>query len=193
MQHRKLKRDVEIAVVDAQDDLQKQRLLPFGRLRDLPERLRYVDAVILHNAKEEWPNLKAFTDAPVIATRMVVNKDIATGLGGKKIAYFCGIGRPERFEETLLSLGATIVAKYQLRDHAAISSKQLAQFCKEAKGQGAETVVCTQKDFVKLPQISLELPLQVVQAEAMVVGGKEAWDRLLKSITQKIQQRKQTS
>jgi len=193
MQHRKLKRDVEIVVVDAQDDLKEQKLLPFGRLRDLPERLRYADAVILHNAKEEWPDLKTFTDAPVVATRMEVSKDTAAFLNGKKIAYFCGIGRPERFEETLLALGATIAAKYWLRDHAAIDPKQLSQFCIKAKDQGAEVVVCTQKDFVKLQQTSLELPLHVVQAEALVIGGELAWNNLLKSIMQKIQQRKQES
>lgn len=196
MQHRRLKRDIEIAVVDGQDDLEKQHLLPFGRLRDLPERLRGADAVILHHATENWreaaSKLKKFTDAPIIPTSMQPSKETRVALKGKNLAYFCALGRPERFAATLQSLGCTILDNMHLRDHAAIEPKKLFSFCADAKAKGAEVLVCTAKDFIKLSEdlSFLPLPVHVVQAEVDLLGEKESWDHLLDSIVTNIQQRR---
>jgi tetraacyldisaccharide 4'-kinase len=184
MQHRKLKRDVEIAIVEAGADFENEWL------RDLPKRLKKVDALIVHHAKEDWEravsHLKKFTDAPLIATRMKVSEKTKSALKDKKIAYFCGIGKPKRFEETLDSLGTTIVGKYIASDHAAIDLKKISKMAR-----GAEILVCTQKDFVKLPNDlrSLSFPFHVVEAEAEVIGGVPAWENLLKTIVQKVKQR----
>lgn len=181
MQHRKLKRDVEIAIVDAATDFENEWL------RDLPERLKKVDALIVHHAKENWETavsqLKKFTDAPLIATQMKVSEKTKSALKGKKIAYFCGIGKPKRFEETLGSLETTIIGKCIFADHADIDFKKISKMAK-----GAEILVCTQKDFVKLPgdPRNLPLPLHVVEAEAEVIGGVPAWENLLNIIANKV-------
>lgn len=199
MQHRKLKRDVEIAVIDGQEDIASQRLVPYGSLRDLPERLRTVDAVVMHNAEEDWQSyskgLRQFTEAPIIATRMVPKSDSLSILKGKKIACFSALGRPKRFEAMLSSIPVDIVSALRLRDHALFDCAFLERFSKKAKEAGAELLVCTPKDFVKLPNDLgfLSLPVHVIDAEVTIIGGQKEWDCLVENTKDVIKQRIQKS
>jgi tetraacyldisaccharide 4'-kinase len=194
MQHRALERDVEIVVIDARDRLSAQRLFPFGRLRELPERLKRADLIVLHHAESEEGDesgmLSPFSDAPSVMTRMAVSQESQSFLKGKRVGYFCGIGRPERFAETLLSAGALIVAHQHLQDHRGIDEKGLLNLWNRARAQGAEAIVCTAKDRVKLPVFSHEIPLHTVEAEIVILAGRLRWMNLLESIKQKVEQRK---
>ncbi len=196
MQHRRLKRDIEIAVIDGCDDLLKQKFLPSGRLRDLPQRLKFAHAVIVHHAPEVldtvFQQLRTFTDAPFIATRMMPTAESKKRLSGRKVAMFCAIGRPERFEATLKNLKADVVLRLCLRDHSEFEQKELGRFAEEAKKEGAEVLVCTRKDFVKLPS-ALNLPIVVLDAEVGVVEGQNSWENLLQQILLQTEQRRRVS
>lgn len=197
MQHRALQRDIEIVVFDGQDDLLKQRLLPVGRLRDLPERLNEADYLIVHHAPENLEmlasQLATYTTAPIIATRMSPTQECKERICGRKIAYFCAIGRPERFCSMLQSLSSTIVHKFIKRDHAAFDEIELRAFAKEAREKGAELLVCTKKDYVKLRDgLELSLPILAVDAEAEIVEGQNVWDSLINHIIAETKKRELT-
>ncbi|MBR6882965.1 MAG: tetraacyldisaccharide 4'-kinase [Bacteroidales bacterium] len=56
-QHRRLKADVNVVLVDYNRPVQKDRLLPWGKLRDLPSRLRAADILIVTKCPtylDEW-------------------------------------------------------------------------------------------------------------------------------------------
>lgn len=60
-QHRSLKASVNIILVDWNRPVNKDRLLPFGRLRDLPERLEKADMIIATKCPaylEDWQRLE---------------------------------------------------------------------------------------------------------------------------------------
>jgi tetraacyldisaccharide 4'-kinase len=187
MQHRNLKRDFEIITFDGRGAFFKQALLPFGEWRDLPERLRCADLIVVNHAKEgfaeEFKGIRSFTDAPIIATKMVPNRESIEAISNKKVAMFCAIGRPQNFESTLLSLGIEIVDRWILRDHSPICKKKFDHFAKRAKNKGAEILVCTRKDFVKLP--THEHQVVVIDAEPTIISGEAAWEKCLKEITER--------
>lgn len=73
-QHRAIARDCDIVVVDAQQDLAAQRMIPAGRLREPLDYLRRADMVLLSRCRsidacaEAVDSLRRWTDAPVFSS-----------------------------------------------------------------------------------------------------------------------------
>ena len=142
LQHYRLQRDVEIAVVDADSNVESLCLLPAGPLRESPERLNTVDAIVCNGDKtiatafqmklvgEQFYNL---VDANVTAT--------AADFKRKTVKAMAGIGKPERFYEHLCNLGLTF-ASVSFDDHHAFTAKELAEI-------ESDILIMTEKDAVK--------------------------------------------
>jgi tetraacyldisaccharide 4'-kinase len=71
-------------------------------------------------------------------------------LHGQNVAAFCGIGNPEGFRHTLVSMGYNIVAWREFPDHHAYARTDIEGLSEWAQGLDAAAVVCTQKDLVKI-------------------------------------------
>lgn len=161
MQHRKLFRDKEVVCMEASDLFGKGYYLPRGLLRDDPRRLEKADLIVVSaENRDEFDTarvaLKKYTEAPTIGVKKnLVGWKNQEGhfyeeLPCKKVAYFCAIGNPRSFEKTLLECNCLIVDKWVLKDHASFNREQLKKFYENAQIRGAEALVCTEKDFVKL-------------------------------------------
>lgn len=140
LQHYRLRRDLEIAVVDARG-FGNGFLLPAGPLREPPSRLRWVDTVVSHESsitgysmKLEGETLHRMTDA---RERCSV-RDFA----GQKVHAVAGIGHPNRFFLHLARLGLKPVP-HPFPDHHPFRATDL-EFGDEAP------VLLTEKDAVKL-------------------------------------------
>lgn len=146
LQHYRLRRDVEIAVIDGVRGLGNGFLLPAGPLREKASRLEQVDAVVVNGA----------TATPLPATtapryHMHLNGEVfynllhsetrasATDLRGKTLHAVAGIGNPNRFFDHLRSLELKIV-EHPFPDHHRYQPEDLAF-------SGA--MVMTEKDAVK--------------------------------------------
>jgi tetraacyldisaccharide 4'-kinase len=70
-------------------------------------------------------------------------------LQGRKVFAFAGIGRPEKFFETLRGLGAEITDTRAFPDHHRFTSAEFAMLRKDADDDRA-LLVTTEKDFVRL-------------------------------------------
>ena len=140
LQHYRLRRDVEIAVVDARG-FGNGFLLPAGPLREPASRLGSVDAVVAHGAAPvkgyamelEGDSVHRMTDAS--------ERKPARFFEGVKVHAVAGIGDPNRFFMHLTRLGFKIVP-HAFPDHHAFTPKDL-EF-EEAP------VLMTEKDAVKL-------------------------------------------
>ena len=140
LQHYALRRDVEIAVVDARG-FGNGFLLPAGPLREPPSRLRAVDAVVSHSAsvrgyamKLQGDTLHRMTDAN--------DRRPASAFAGQRVHAVAGIGEPNRFFLQLGKLGIKVMP-HPFPDHHAFAPAEL-DFGDEAP------VLMTEKDAVKL-------------------------------------------
>ena len=150
LQHLRLARDVEIAVVDAARGLGNRQLLPAGPLREPPRRLGEVDAVVL-TERRAGDAPRVAPRGPLIAIarlRLGDAVNLANGerqpldaFRGATVQAVAGIGHPEAFFDGLRAAGLDIVP-HALGDHAALDSAALP-FPANA------TVLMTEKDAVK--------------------------------------------
>jgi tetraacyldisaccharide 4'-kinase len=184
MQHRKLARDVEIVTVDGTDPLSGGRLVPAGALRDLPERLRCADLIVathvrtLAHYEEVKKQLSDYTRAPVVGMEHTLLEP--NWIQGRKVGAFCGIGKPDHFYDLITAHQGQVVGMLSLLDHEAAHEEELTSFAEECLKLGAELLVCTEKDAVKLKD-NLKLPLRVVPLAVRleITAGREHWEAAL--------------
>lgn len=147
-------KDAAVVVVDAGQGFGNGQLIPAGPLREPVEAgLARAEAVVLvgepaarEEAQRRWPELARVAWH---AARLVPRR---TGLSlqGERVLAFAGIGRPEKFFETLEGLGAEIVRARPFPDHHVYSEAVLGRLARDAAGEGA-MLVTTEKDAVRLP------------------------------------------
>jgi len=140
LQHYRLRRDLEIAVVDSRG-FGNGFLLPAGPLREPPSRLKSVGAVVSHGSamngysmKLEGDVLHCMTDAG--------DRRPAAAFAGQKVHAVAGIGDPNRFFLHLARLGMKPLP-HPFPDHHPFTPQEL-DF-----GDGLP-VMLTEKDAVKL-------------------------------------------
>lgn len=192
MQHRRVARDFDIVVVDVRDPFGQGYFLPRGFLRDDICSLSRANLIILNHIQddEEFSNVKLqlnlYSSAPVVGTKgyVVAIRDLRgqaiSNLQEKKVGMFCAIAHPEYFRQTLEQEGFEVVNQYVLADHDTVQIKDLEQFAQASLKKGAEWLICTEKDRVKLEDhVNLSLPILWVQLELRVVAGQEEWQNFL--------------
>jgi tetraacyldisaccharide 4'-kinase len=144
LQHYAMRRDVEIAVVDARG-FGNGFLLPAGPLREPKWRLKTVDAVVSHGFSG-----KGFAMALVgeTAHRMTDARERQPlkAFAGRKVHAVAGIGDPNRFFVHLGSAGIKVVP-HPFPDHHRFTPREL-EFGDEAP------VMLTEKDAVKLRSVA---------------------------------------
>ena len=141
LQHYRLRRDLEIAVVDARG-FGNGFLLPAGPLREPRRRLNSVDAVVSHQ-NAAVPGFAMALEGEV-AHRMTDARERrpVQAFAGQKVHAVAGIGNPNRFFLHLVRLGAKVVP-HPFPDHHRFAPEEL-DFGDDAP------VLMTEKDAVKL-------------------------------------------
>jgi tetraacyldisaccharide 4'-kinase len=182
-QHRRLFRDLDIVLIDATEPFGFEHVFPRGTLREPIAGLCRAQVAVLSRAdlvsaaRREKIRRRVLEIAPTIEWLESVHAprwlESGTGerqgldwLAGKRVAAFCGIGNPAGFEQTLRLCGVNLVGFRAFADHfdyqqngdgGAALADELSQW---AKSVGAETLVATCKDLVKLPvRAERETPL----------------------------------
>lgn len=166
LQHYRLGRDFEIAVVDGRRGVGNGWCLPAGPLREPATRLDAVDAVVVNVSSSDdaralgfaWPNAISMRLAVGRVYRVVDGKEAALDdFAGGPVHAVAGIGHPERFFRTLEQAGLTVL-RYPLADHARIAAHDLPR---------GGPVLVTEKDAVKLRDIGRD-DVWAVAVDALV-------------------------
>ena len=129
LQHYRLRRDVEIAVLDGGRATGNGLPLPSGPLRESAARLAEVDAVVVTGATSP-PGASATTFAMQLEGSLFCNllnpgfHQEAGAFHGKQVHAIAGIGNPARFFEHLQRLGLSFAA-HAFPDHHAYSQADL--------------------------------------------------------------------
>lgn len=183
LQHYRLRRDLEIAVVDGERRFGNGLLLPAGPLRENPGRLDSVDAVVINSATKQQHGIKVRrkTFQMQLAGETFYNllnpdsRSTSSAFMGKRLHAIAGIGNPQRFFDHLQGLGLTVTS-HAFPDHHCFEQQELAQLAGLAD---ADAIFMTEKDAVKCLAFANEkfwvLP---VEAQADAELGKMILQKL---------------
>jgi tetraacyldisaccharide 4'-kinase len=76
--------------------------------------------------------------------------EAAQALKGRKVMAFAGIGRPEKFFDTLHACGAIVDVAHAFPDHHPYKPEEISALRQEAEALGL-LAVTTEKDLVRIP------------------------------------------
>lgn len=164
LQHYRLRRDVEIAIVDGSYGFGNGWRLPAGPLRESRERLESVDAVVWNGGKAEPLAFNMRLHGNVFRSVTDATKTATTpDFQNKRIAAVAGIGNPDRFFRQLNALGL-LFQEIPFPDHHAFGPQDLQSI-------EADVILMTEKDAVKCTAFAEPgwwyLPVQAEVEEAL--------------------------
>ena len=177
LQNPKLAKTFSVAVIDAQAGFGNGLCFPAGPLRaPLKTQLKHVDAVIFIG-KDVADNVRLLAtlrpDLRSLFGTLVPDAAVAAGLRSQRVFGFAGIGRPEKFFQTLRETGADVVATQSFPDHHEFTAKDMESLAKISKSRGVIPVT-TQKDAMRLPPglrnnvVALPVTLQLEDASRLL-------------------------
>ena len=95
-----------------------------------------------------------------------------TALAGRRIGAFSGIAAPESFEAFLRETGATLAYTRRFLDHYRFTADDLGAVFAEARAAGAEVLVTTEKDAVRIAaDAEFPLPCYYLRLEIEILRG----------------------
>ncbi len=195
-QHRQLARDFDLVLVSATEPFGFDRLLPRGMLREPLGGLRRASAFLLTRCDQVDEASRAKIHdvlrrynpgAPVLesahahtgfrssdASAPATN---AESLRGRKWFAFCGIGDPLSFVQQLSTTAGSPVGHRFFADHHAYTAAEVASLRSAARAAGADVLVTTEKDWVKLAHLPEtpgdRLPIWRADVEIQFRAGDE--------------------
>lgn len=175
-QYLKLKRDLNILIIDSTKPLESERLFPAGELRELPNSLVRADAIIFTNCQENQipdaclSTIKKFVkkELPLISMHYKI-KEIKginitkkmEAVDAKKLKFiaFSGIGNPESFTKTLKAEYLQIIDHIVFNDHNEYTTDDILKLINLALKNNIENLITTEKDAIKINYLCESAPV----------------------------------
>ncbi len=190
-QHLAVKRDINIVLFSAETLAGNSRVFPGGNLREPVAALHRADVFLLTGAnpdnkeradrfaellRRRFPNRPVFfsTYTPTGATHIQEQKQVPLTALPSPLYGFCGIARPESFRQTLTEHACILSGFTALHDHQRYSPALLQQIEKKAIASGAQALITTAKDRIKLTDTSFRLPLYCLEMSTRIDDGLPA-------------------
>lgn len=181
--HVRLARDVDLLVFPSADPFAGGRLPPGGRLREPLASAAWADAALVTGAPEPGDGEllrrslapygfrgPAFTaPARFGAPRQSDGRPLPAGA---RVLLVSGVARPDSFRDAVRELAVAVTGELRFADHHDYPAASLERIRRACEEQGAEAVLTTAKDRVKLLG-RLDLPPRVALAELPVVAEPE--------------------
>lgn len=207
-QHRRARRDLDIVTIDATNPFGSGKLLPTGILREPLKNLRRADVIVITRANLcaekqvaalRYGISKRNSQVPVFVSKNKIveitkleeftgkapdsraTKDKARMLGEKALA-FCALGNPENFFEQLRSENFDLTATRKFPDHHFYTQRDIEKVEKLALRRGAEILLTTAKDAVKLKGLRFNAPCFVIETKIIFDDENNFRKLLLKSL-----------
>jgi tetraacyldisaccharide 4'-kinase len=193
-QHRRLARDLDLALVAAETWTRTPRLLPRGPWREDVTALARADAVVVTRKSASPDRAREVADdaAAVASGRAVVICHLAVdrltrlhggetmpldALAGRGVLAVAALASPKPFFAALREVGAT-VEEAAYADHHPFAAADARRIEAQAAGR---TIVMTRKDAVKLrPLLGPSTDAAVLEQAVRIEAGGEALDAALR-------------
>lgn len=173
-QHRQLKRDVDILLLNRED--WRDTLLPAGNLREALRAARRADVIVLPAEDAGLENeLRAWGwQGPVWRVRRRMDVPAVDG----PVLAFCGIARPEQFFAGLEAAGVKVAARKAFGDHYEYTNHVVEWLAEQARSVGATALLTTEKDAVRMGDLAAKLPLKTAGLRVEICDEAAAMDWL---------------
>jgi tetraacyldisaccharide 4'-kinase len=184
-QVRNVHKDVEVLVLNGQAGRDSMHLFPLGFLREPLETIRKADVLLINkgeltgSVKEAAAGIPAFhvRYRPLylygLKRRAMTDYRYARG---KKTLAFSGLGDNGSFFNLLGDIGADLVKTVEFPDHHRYSKEDLRRL---ASWRGAEILVTTEKDAVRIEHMEVEDNLFYLSIEAQIEDEATLIDLIL--------------
>ncbi|HMS83225.1 MAG TPA: tetraacyldisaccharide 4'-kinase [Nitrospira sp.] len=198
-QHRALQRDVDLVLLDATDATGLDALLPAGRLREPLSELARASAVAITRADSQ-SDLKAVYDrlqavgypsgdvievvfTPECVVAVVSQERQSLEWGRTKRAWLVsGIGNSPSFRLSAESIGVEVVGETAFADHHGYSHHDVQHIHANAKANGVDFILTTEKDAGKLSSLlGPNDPWWALRLQAKITRGEASLRRLIDS------------
>jgi tetraacyldisaccharide 4'-kinase len=172
-----LHKDLSIVVIDGGQGVGNGRRLPAGPLREtVASGFGRADAVLIIGKDRTGIAARVPRDAVLLRGRLAPDPDDARTLKGRRVLAFAGLGRPEKFFDTLTEAGAKVVKRNAYPDHHPYAGPDVEATIAEAIRMDAIPVT-TAKDAVRIPED--QRPRVRVLRVSLACERPEELDRLL--------------
>jgi tetraacyldisaccharide 4'-kinase len=171
-QHLKLKRDLDLLLLDYSNPLGNKRFLPAGRLRETPQAsAQRADAILFTRSPDDNTSVEGIEEVlslypgcpwfktfhkPFVCQQILedsnlkedsINTDV---LNGRKALLFSGLANNESFYRSAIKLNMNVLHHLEFKDHYAYKKSDISLINSMAKKMGANVILTTEKDWTKL-------------------------------------------
>lgn len=180
-QHLRVKRTLDIVTIDASNPWGGGRLLPQGRLREPPGGLSRADLIIITRSEQasninllrrEAESFSGRKNVFISRTRthavrplVPTEHGVTSPASSYRVAAFCALGNAQAFFNHLGRSGFDLTYTRAFTDHHSYKQSDIERVVREAQERGAEALLTTAKDAVKLRSIRFDIPCFVVEIE----------------------------
>jgi len=176
-QHQRIARNLNILAIDATNPWGNGHLLPAGILREPRASLQRADCILITRSDQSdrvaelQSEIEATRDdVPVFLSKMTLTN--LRSLGHERnakprspLTAFCGIANPESFFTMLRDTGHDLADVRTFRDHHNYTQHEIDRLLANARRHGAQALVTTAKDAVKVRSMNFDLPCYVAEIE----------------------------
>ena len=143
-----IKKDLKILVIDGEFGFGNKKLLPSGPLREpIKSCIERADIIVVIDPIK---NLKQLNEVPKQKLFVAKKKISYRKFSNKSIFVFSAIGNNKGFQRYLTNQGLNIKRIKNFSDHYFFKKEDIKDIIDQAEKENL-SVVCTEKDFVKIP------------------------------------------
>lgn len=197
-QYYRLKDHLQVLLIDKNNPFGNGHLIPRGILREPVEDLQRASYIFLTKSdgvpdpalEEKIKAIRPGTDL-IECTHAPQNlkgvfspdQHPLSYLEGKRVACLSAIAVPESFEKFVAQHGAYIVSQSRFLDHHRFDQDELAEVFEEALEAGAEMIVTTEKDAVRIDEnVRSPLPMYYLRVEIKILSGVDDFEEAVSRI-----------
>ena len=191
-QHWRLKRDLDIVLLNSRNYFGNRRLIPRGILREPLSSLRRADVIVLSkvNAVKDISAIK--NELGQINPKALIvecahkpecicdaqGKVFSLGIiENKNICLLSGIADPDYFKRTASDLGARIVSDARFPDHHQYHKGDIEEIVRTCRKKNVDTIVTTEKDLVRLPlgEFASDIKILILKIRLVITQNEESF------------------
>jgi tetraacyldisaccharide 4'-kinase len=200
-QHRRLKRNLDVLILDCTEAPSHYEVVPLGRGREDKSGLNRSDFVILNKVNLASPEkkqelvsfveeLRGDREIPIIECEYYIHRfSRLDGQGAReasayeKVALVSGVGRPQTFED-LMKKHFDVRKHFIFRDHHDYTESDVEKLIAQVDKLGVTRVITTEKDAVKLRRFSnLKEKIWVAElAPKLSLRVKSLYEKILSQV-----------